>query len=156
MREFLPHVTVATVVESDGRYLLVEECREGKTVYNQPAGHLEAGESLQQAALRECLEETGWDVELTAFLGATVYLAPTNGVTYVRHTFSAKPLNHHPEYHLDEGIIAAHWLTIDEIKRYENQLRSPLVIEAIQTFESGSHLPLSAVSSLGLPDNRSL
>ena len=71
MREWLPHVTVATVVEQGGRFLLVEERdkQTGELVFNQPAGHLEPGETLTQAALRETVEETGWDVELTAVLG---------------------------------------------------------------------------------------
>ena len=81
---FTPHVTVATIVEDNGRFLMVEEFAEGRAVFNQPAGHLEADESLIQAALRETLEETGWDVELTAVTG--IYL-------YTPHLATASPIN---------------------------------------------------------------
>ena len=110
-----PHITVATIVEDQGRFLLVEETSHGKTVLNQPAGHLEADESLLQAAVRETLEETGWEVELTAVTGIYLYTAPSNGVTYQRVCFAARPLRHRPELPLDDGIIGPRWLTREEL-----------------------------------------
>jgi 8-oxo-dGTP pyrophosphatase MutT (NUDIX family) len=101
--EFEPHVTVATVVEQEARFLLVEEWADNRLVYNQPAGHLEASESLQQAAIRETLEETGWAVALRGIVGVSLYTAPANGVTYFRTTFAATALQHH-NHPLDEGI----------------------------------------------------
>lgn len=86
-----PHITVATVVERDGKFLFVEEFKAGQHVFNQPAGHLEANETLAQAALRETLEETAWDVELTGVVGIYLYTAPSNGVTYQRICFAARP-----------------------------------------------------------------
>ena len=96
--QWQPHITVATVIEDQGRFLLVEEMAEGRAVFNQPAGHLEANESLLQAALRETLEETGWDVELTGVTGIYLYTAPSNGITYQRVCFAAKPLQQRPNY----------------------------------------------------------
>ena len=98
---FTPHVTVATIIEDQGRFLLVEEMADGRAVFNQPAGHLEADESLMQAALRETLEETGWDVELTGVTGIYLYTAPSNGVTNHRVCFADKALRQRPAHPLD-------------------------------------------------------
>ena len=88
-----PHATVAVIVEDQqGRFLLVEERIDGETVFNQPAGHIEEGEAVTEAAVREALEETGWDVEPQAFLGMYRYIAPANGITYFRFCFIASPL----------------------------------------------------------------
>jgi 8-oxo-dGTP pyrophosphatase MutT (NUDIX family) len=84
-------------------------------VLNQPAGHLDPDETLIDAAIRETLEETGWDVEPTGVIGIYLYTAPSNGVTYQRICFSAKAVQHHPDYQLDDGIVGAKWLTRDEL-----------------------------------------
>src|SRR5690606_39291644 len=84
-RFWQPDVTVATVVVAEGRVLMVEESVAGQLVLNQPAGHLEPDESLFEAALRETREETGWDVRLTAFVGAYQWRAPANGGAQGRH-----------------------------------------------------------------------
>ena len=142
-----PHVTVATVVEREGRFLLVYEQAEGQRVYNQPAGHLEPGESLIDAAVRETLEETRWRVKPTALIGIDLYLAPANGVTYLRHTFAAQALNEYPEQPLDEGIIEPRWLTREELLARRAQWRSPLVIQAVDDFLSGNRYPLELLRS---------
>jgi len=139
-----PHTTVATVVEQDGRFLMVEETDGGHTVFNQPAGHLDAKETLFQAAVRETLEETGWHVTLTGFLGTYVYDAP-NGTTYVRHSFIARADRHDPEVALDTGIIAAHWLTPEAIQSDGFPARSPLVLKTLADYLSGRRLPLDTV-----------
>ncbi|CAN7430122.1 NUDIX hydrolase [Aquipseudomonas alcaligenes] len=142
---FTPHVTVATLVEDQGRFLMVEEISDGRAVLNQPAGHLEADESLIQAALRETLEETGWEVELTAVTGIYLYTAPSNGVTYQRVCFAARPLRHHPERELDTGIIGPRWLTRDELLAHREQWRSPLIIRCIDDYLAGERFPLSLI-----------
>lgn len=146
--QWSPHVTVATVVEKDGRYLLVHEDSDGSQVYNQPAGHWEEHESLFEAALRETLEETGWRVELTHLLGVSQYLAPNNGFTYLRFTFQAKPLERVPSALLDADIIEAVWLTYEEIEQRAALLRSPLVMADIKRFLSGNKFPLSLIQTL--------
>ena len=140
-----PHITVATVVEDQGRFLLVEELSDGKAVFNQPAGHLEADESLLQAALRETLEETGWEVELTAVTGIYLYTAPSNGVTYQRVCFAAKPLRHLPESPLDEGIIGPQWLTREELAAQPERWRSELVLRCIDDYLADERHSLSLI-----------
>ncbi|WCD83076.1 NUDIX hydrolase [Pseudomonas sp. TUM22785] len=142
---FTPHVTVATLIEDQGRFLMVEEMSDGRAVLNQPAGHLEADESLIQAALRETLEETGWEVELTAVTGIYLYTAPSNGVTYQRVCFAARPLRHLPERELDDGIIGPRWLTRDELLAHREQWRSPLILRCVDDYLAGERFPLSLI-----------
>ncbi|QRY77503.1 NUDIX hydrolase [Pseudomonas sp. PDNC002] len=143
---WLAHVTVATIVEDQGRFLLVEEMSaDKKQVFNQPAGHLEANESLIEAAVRETLEETGWDVELTAVTGIYLYTAPSNGVTYQRVCFAARPVRHHPERALDDGILGARWMSRDELAAQPERWRSHLVLRCIDDYLEGEHFPLSLI-----------
>lgn len=134
--EFLPHVTVATVVEHEGKFLFVEELSGGCKVINQPAGHLEANETLQEAALRETLEETGCIVTLDGVLGVNLYTSPNNGVTYHRTTFTAT-LVEHTDRALDEGILRSLWLRPEEARLFSSPPRSPLVLDAIERFCQG-------------------
>jgi len=140
-----PHVTVATIIEHDGRFLFVYEEADGKQVYNQPAGHLDPDETLCEAALRETLEETGWTVKLTGVVGVNLYTAPSNGITYMRTTFIAEPISHDPNRPLDTGIISAVWLTYDELLARKDQLRSPMTLEIIDDYRSGRRFPLEVV-----------
>ncbi len=142
---FTPHVTVATIVEDQGRFLLVEELADGKQVLNQPAGHLEANETLCEAAVRETLEETGWDVQLTGVTGIYLYTAPSNGVTYQRVCFAARPLGYRPEHPLDDGILGPRWLTRDELLKRREQWRSELVLRCIDDYCQGEIHPLSLI-----------
>ncbi len=143
-----PHVTVATVVQRDGRYLLVEERDKttGALVFNQPAGHLDPGESITDAALRETREETGWEVRLSGVLGMALYHA-NNGVLYYRTTFLAEPVTEITGAVLDADIHAIHWLTIEEIHANSARMRSPLVIAAIEQYRKGLCAPLDLVYS---------
>lgn len=143
-----PHVTVATVVARDGRFLIVEERVEGRRVLNQPAGHLDAGESLQAAAVRETLEETGWHVELEHFLGVSQWTSGT--LHFIRFAFAATALRHEPERPLDTGIIAARWLSREEIAAADN-LRSPMVLANIDTWLAQHWFPLDVVQYLDRP-----
>ncbi len=147
MRSWMPHVTVATVIERDGQYLLVEERdkNSGELVYNQPAGHLERGESLLEAARRETLEETGWEVELTGVLGTALYTAPGNGVTYYRTTFLARPLRCINAAELDRDIHCTHWLSYGEICAESARMRSPLVLASIERHRRGILYPLDLI-----------
>jgi ADP-ribose pyrophosphatase YjhB (NUDIX family) len=146
MIRWKPNVTVATVIErtnvSDNKeYLLVHELRDNKKVYNQPAGHLDEGESIIDAAKRETREETGWDVSITSLIGIYRFIAP-NGTTYLRHAFSATPIKHHPTQSLDEGIIEAVWLSYEDIIEKEHAMRSSMVRQAIDDFQQGDCYPL--------------
>lgn len=140
-------VTVAVVVEQDGRFLLVEEHNENSAspVINQPAGHVEAGETLVTAAVREALEETGWAVEVTDLLGFYTYTPPHAAAdyTYYRVCFIAKALEHYNRP-LDQGIIRAVWLTLDELEA-TGQARSPLVTRCLRDYLAGQRFPLNLI-----------
>jgi ADP-ribose pyrophosphatase YjhB (NUDIX family) len=140
-----PHVTVATIVERDNRFLMVYEEADGKKVYNQPAGHLDPNETLQAAAIRETLEETGWTVKLIAMVGVNLYVAPSNGVTYLRSTFIAEAISHDGERTLDTGIIEAVWLTYEEILARKAQLRSPMTLQIIEDYRAGKRFSLDVI-----------
>ncbi|HAU79820.1 MAG TPA: NUDIX hydrolase [Stenotrophomonas sp.] len=139
-----PHVTVATVVVRDGRLLLVEEAIDGRQVLNQPAGHLEPDESLAAAAMRETLEETGWTVRLSAFIGTYQWTAP-DGTPFLRFAYAAEPVSHDPDRPLDDGILRALWLTPAELKADPDRLRSPLVWQVVEDYLAGQRHPLSIV-----------
>lgn len=143
--EWQPHITVATIVEDQGRFLFVEEFQGEQAVLNQPAGHLDANESLLQAAVRETLEETGWDVELTGVVGIYLYTAPSNGVTYQRVCFAARPLRHHPGYPLDHGIIGPRWLTREQLLEQRPQWRSELVLQCLDDYLAGQPHSLALI-----------
>ena len=106
-----PRITVAAVIEQEGRFLLVEERSGEEIVFNQPAGHLEKGESLLEAVVRETQEETAWRFRPTAILGVYHWASPKNHVSYLRFSFTGECLAHHPDQALDNGIIRALWLT---------------------------------------------
>lgn len=143
----LPHITVATVVEREGRFLMVQENSGGRLVYNQPAGHVETGESLLEAARRETLEETGWQVELQKFLGIYQYTSAENGITYIRHCFIARAIEPRTELPLDADIAQALWLTAQELEQLEAEMRSPLVLEAVRDYLGGVAYPLELIAA---------
>lgn len=146
MAKWPPHVTVATVVVSNGKFLMVEERDKTTTelVLNQPAGHLEPGESLTEAACRETREETGWDITLTGMLGVALYEA-ANEVIYYRTTFLAEPIGPLENATIDPDISAVHWLSYEEIVANSARMRSPLVIAAIEQYRKGISSPLELI-----------
>ncbi len=152
-RFWQPDVTVASVVLDGGRVLVVEERVAGRLVLNQPAGHLEPDEPLIEAAIRETLEETGWDVRPTAFIGAYQWKAPSVGGggverQYMRFAFLAEPLAFDPSRPLDEGIVRALWMTPSELMAQSDRHRSPLVARVVRDALAGQRHPLELVRSL--------
>ena len=143
-----PQVTVATVVPREGRYLLVEEIAHGLTVLNQPAGHLEPDESLQEAAIRETLEETGWEIVLDCLVCIQQWTSARSASQFLRFTFAARPLRHDPGRRLDDGILRALWLDRDEIAAAADRLRSPLILHSIDDWIAGRRLPLDSICRL--------
>lgn len=146
-KRWTPHATVATIVEQDGRFLIIEEYAHGITpVFNQPAGHIEENETVVAAAKRETLEESGWHVEPIGLVGFYIFKAPNN-VTYHRYCLYAKALHQQPNAELDTGIIAAHWLTLAELEACK-QLRSPLVLTSVKDYLAGKRFSLDLITEL--------
>ena len=154
-----PSVTVAAVVqrETDGRFLLIEEHTPEGLKLNQPAGHLDEGESLQQAVVRECLEETACTLVPQALLG--VYLArfhraargtePAADITYLRFAYCGSVGEPEAGRALDTGIVRTLWLTADEIRACPDRHRSPLVLRCVEDHLAGRRHALDAVGSDG-------
>lgn len=141
---FLPHVTVATIIENQGRFLMVEEIKNDRKVLNQPAGHLEKDETLLEAAVRETLEETAWDVELTGIIGIYLFTAD-NGISYQRICFAAHPIKHHPNKLLDDGIVGAVWLTREELLQQCDRWRNKMIMGCIDDYLAGHIYPLTLI-----------
>ena len=137
-----PEVTVAAIIERDGQFLLVEEETERGLLFNQPAGHLEEGESIVEAAIRETLEETAWDFRPEQLVGIYRWRVPATGVTYVRFAFAGTLGAHHPERSLDEGIVRAVWKNPVEIRAERDRHRSPLVVRCMEDYLAGRRAPL--------------
>jgi 8-oxo-dGTP pyrophosphatase MutT (NUDIX family) len=143
-----PSVTVAAVIERDGRFLLVEEETSDGVRFNQPAGHLDPNESLIDAVARETLEEAAYDFKATALLGMYMsrYVSSRTGkeVTYLRFAF-AGALGQWHDQPLDHGILRTVWMTRDEMLACEEKHRSPLVLRCVDDYLSGKHLPLDFI-----------
>ncbi len=140
--QWKPNVTVAAVVARDGAFLLVEEDTADGLRYNQPAGHLEAGESLLDAVIRETLEETAWRFTPTALIGVYQYHHARAGVTYLRFAFAGELSDHQPDRELDAGILRALWMPVAEIRASRAQHRSPLLLQCIDDYLAGRSYPL--------------
>jgi 8-oxo-dGTP pyrophosphatase MutT (NUDIX family) len=141
-----PDVTVAAIIERDGRFLLVEERIRGRLVFNQPAGHLEDGESLIQAVIRETLEETAWNFSPSALVGIYLWRS-VRGHTTLRCAFTGLVHGFDGARSLDPPVLATHWFTRDEIASRREQLRTVLVTRCIDDYLSGRRLPLEALAS---------
>ncbi len=137
-----PNVTVAAVVERDGKYLVVEEETDEGLMYNQPAGHLEQGESLVAAVIRETLEETAYDFLPQNLLGIYDWRHPAREITYLRFAFGGALGAHHASRKLDEGIVRAVWLSPQEIRASRERHRSPLVLRCVEDHLRGLKAPL--------------
>jgi 8-oxo-dGTP pyrophosphatase MutT (NUDIX family) len=151
-----PEITVAAVTETDGRFLVVEERIDHRLVINQPAGHVEPGETLLEAIVREMREETAWLFTAKELVGVYLWRHPDTGSTTKRFTFTGAVTDHRPNQALDDGIIATHWLTQAELQEREPQLRSPLVLRCIEDYLAGRRQPLAAAAALDLGSAREL
>jgi 8-oxo-dGTP pyrophosphatase MutT (NUDIX family) len=149
-----PDVTVAAVVMRDERFLVVEERIGGLLVLNQPAGHLEDGETLLEAAIREAREETAWRFTPRALVGTYLWRNPSNGRSFLRFAFCGEVDDHRPRQALDQGIVRTLWLTRADLQAQAARLRSPLVMRCIEDFLGGMRHSLDAVSSLDLETAR--
>ena len=141
-----PNVTVAAVIEQGGKFLLVEEETQQGLLFNQPAGHLEANESLVNATIRETLEESAYQFQPQHLLGIYRWHAASSDITYLRFAFTGSLLAHYPERTLDEGIVRAVWLSPDEIRASQARHRSPLILRCVEDYLAGKRYPLELIT----------
>jgi 8-oxo-dGTP pyrophosphatase MutT (NUDIX family) len=145
-----PDITVAAVTETDGRFLVVEERINRRLVFNQPAGHVERGETLLDAVIREVREETAWGFEPKLLLGVYLWRNPASGRATMRFAFTGTVMDHHAQQPLDRGIVCTHWLSKADLMQREPQLRSPLVLRCVEDYLGGTRMPLESVARLDL------
>ncbi|HSH29605.1 MAG TPA: NUDIX hydrolase [Thiohalobacter sp.] len=143
-----PHVTVAAVIEHSGHFLCVEETIEGRSRLNQPAGHLEPGESLTDAVIREVGEETRRGFTPVALVGVYLWRAGPQRPTFLRVTFTGNAGDANPALPTDTEIDANLWLSADDIRARRREWRSPLVMRCIDDYLAGQRYPLSLLHSL--------
>ena len=142
-----PSVTVAAVIERGGRFLFVEERIDGRLVLNQPAGHLDPGESLVAACRREVLEETAHAFEPRALVGVYRWHYAAKDVTFLRFCFAGDAGKADPQRKLDKEIVRLHWLTPQELEARKGDHRSPLVAKCVADFLAGRRYPLELLSA---------
>lgn len=141
-----PNVTVAAVIERDGKFLLVEEETAHGVLFNQPAGHWEPNETLAAGAIREALEESAYEFEPQHLVGIYRWHSHDSNVTYLRFAFCGRILAHHSERKLDDGIIRAVWMSPDEIRATRTRHRSPLILRCVEDYLAGKRYPLDLVT----------
>jgi 8-oxo-dGTP pyrophosphatase MutT (NUDIX family) len=143
-----PDLTVAAIAQRDDRFLVVEERIGGSLVFNQPAGHVENGESILQAVARETLEETAWQFVPQHLIGLYLWRNPATGRSTLRVTFCGDVHSHDSQRRLDRGILATHWLSRAELAKQSARLRSPLVLQCIDDYLAGRRYDLAVLNHL--------
>ena len=146
--QWKPNATVAAIIEQNGKFLLVEEETDRGNRYNQPAGHLEDGETLLQAVIRETMEESAYEFKPETLLGVYHWKHDHNDTTYLRFAFIGKVGMHYPMQALDTGIVQAVWMSIDEIRDKAGLMRSEQVLSSIEDYLAGKSYPLEVITNL--------
>lgn len=144
-RSWKPNVTVAAVIERDGRFLLVEEETPEGLRFNQPAGHLEEGESLLEASVREALEETAHHFVPEYLVGIYQWPRPQGDITYLRFAFGGQVTGEESGRPLDAGIVRPVWMTRDELVATRERHRSPLILHCVDDWIAGRRYPLDLI-----------
>jgi 8-oxo-dGTP pyrophosphatase MutT (NUDIX family) len=143
-----PDLTVAAIVERNGEFLLVEERAGNRMVFNQPAGHVERGETIVDAVIRETLEETAWGFRPEALVGVYFWEQPERNLSFLRFAFCGTVSDHDPQRPLDRGIERALWMSREQLAIRASRLRSPMVLRCIDDYRAGQRFPLSVVTDL--------
>jgi len=141
-----PNVTVAAVIERDGKFLLIEEETSHGVRYNQPAGHLEANESILAAVTRETLEESAYHFLPKHLIGIYRWHSNESDTTYLRFAFAGELTGHEPDRPLDDGIIQALWMTPEEVMASQPRHRSPLILQCVNDYRSGKRYPIEILT----------
>ncbi|MDQ5847829.1 MAG: NUDIX hydrolase [Pseudomonadota bacterium] len=145
MSRWKPSVTVAAVIERQGKFLFVEELIDGRRVLNQPAGHLDPGETLMEACAREVLEETAHRIAPTGLVGIYRWHYAAKDVTFLRFCFRGRIVRAE-EAPLDKQILGLQWLTSEELAARRTEHRSPLVQKCVDDYLVGRNFPLDVFS----------
>jgi 8-oxo-dGTP pyrophosphatase MutT (NUDIX family) len=141
-----PNVTVAAILEQNGKFLLVEEQTGEGILFNQPAGHWEPNETLPAGAIREALEESAYEFAPQHLIGVYRWHSANSNVTYLRFAFCGRILAHHPDRELDKGILRIVWMTADEIRATQHRHRSPLILRCVEDYLAGKRYPLELIT----------
>lgn len=141
-------LTVSTIVERDDHFLMIEERSSGLLVVNQPGGHINAGESPEQAAEREALEESGCIVSVTGLLGVYLWIHPQTRQNFLRIVYIADLVSQNPKRRLDNGIQAVHWYKLSDVRQRKRELRSPIVLRSIEDYIAGNRQSVSLLADM--------
>jgi ADP-ribose pyrophosphatase YjhB (NUDIX family) len=148
----MTHLTVAAVIEKKQKFLFVEELVDGKKVINQPAGHVEPGETLHTAVVREMLEETAWEFVPTAIVGVYLWAHPEKNERFLRVVYTGQMQHHDASRQLDEGILRTLWLSRDDLLARNDQLRSPMVLRGVDDYLSGTRFPVTMFQQIEMEE----
>ena len=141
-------LTVSALVEKDARYLIVEERASGVVVINQPGGHIETGESPEEAVVRETLEEAGCEIRVDEFLGVYLWIHPQTRQQFLRIVYTADLISENTQRRLDNGVYAVHWYSLADLENRRRELRSPIVLRCIEDHIAGRRLPAELIESM--------
>lgn len=141
-------LTVSAVVENDGQFLIVEERSSGVIVLNQPGGHIESGESPEEATEREALEESGCVISVTDLLGVYLWIHPQTRQNFLRIAYVADLLSQDLKRNLDDGIHAVHWFTRSDLVSRQRDIRTPMVLRSVDDYVAGKREPASKLDAL--------
>ena len=141
-------LTVSAVVEDDGRFLTIEERSSGVIVVNQPGGHIEAGESPEEAVRREVLEEAGCDIDVGELLGVYLWIHPQTRQNFLRIVYVADLVWQDPKRSLDDGVYAVHWYTRSDLLLRQKEFRTPMVLRCIDDYIAGRRPPESLLAGM--------
>lgn len=145
-------LTVSAVVERNGQFLVVEERASGKLVVNQPGGHIKAGETPEQAVARETLEEAGCVIHVRDLLGMYLWIHPQTRQNHLRIVFTAEFIAEDTKRNLDDVVHAVHWYTLSDLKSRQKDLRSPVVLRAVEDFLAGNRQPAEWLQRISPPE----
>ena len=141
-------LTVSVVVENGGKFPMIEERSSGVIVVNQPGGHIEAGESPEQAAARETLEEAGCEVDITGLLGVYLWIQPQTRQNFLRIVYTADLVSQDLKRNLDDGVYAVHWYTPSDLQQRRREVRTPMVLRSIEDYLAGKRQPNTLLANM--------
>ena len=141
-------LTISAVVEQDGKFLIVEERSSGIVVVNQPGGHIESGESPEQAVVREAVEEAGCRIKVSELLGVYLWIHPQSRQQFLRIVYTADLLGQDTARKLDDGVYAVHWYSIADLRQRQKNLRTPVVLRCIEDYLQGTRQPDSFLADM--------